>query len=137
MANKTAFNNTQQPNLGGILSWGLKITNHTELFIVTGHGDISPDYSTAYPGDPVEQTKLILDQMDELIVEAGYTRDDIIRHDWTFTDEVTEKQFDQIVDIWEEFLIDVHVKPAAGTLRYVNRLVSREMMVEYEMILAR
>jgi 2-iminobutanoate/2-iminopropanoate deaminase len=50
---------------------------------------------------------------------------------------VTDRQFADIANVWEEFLADVEVKPATGTLRYVPRLGMSEMMVEYEMILAR
>jgi 2-iminobutanoate/2-iminopropanoate deaminase len=137
MATKTALHNDQQPDLRSIFNWGLKITNFNELFIVTGHGDTRPDFSASFPGDPVAQTRHILDQMKALIERAGYSLNDIIRHDWTFTKDVTQEQFQQIIDVWTEFLAEVEVKPANGTLRYVDRLASPEMMVEYEIIVAR
>ena len=137
MAKKTAFHNTQQPDLQSILTWGLKVTDFKELFIVTGHGDVGPDFSTSFPEDPVAQTRHSLAQMKELIERAGYSLDDIIRTEWTFTKDVNEEQFQQIVEVWTQFLIDVEVKPAAGTLRYVDRLGTPAMMVEYEFWIAR
>nr|WP_269429091.1 Rid family hydrolase [Colwellia psychrerythraea] len=88
-------------------------------------------------GNPVAQTRLILNQMQNFLEYSGFTLDDIIRTDWAFTNDVDSAQFGQIATVWEEFLSDVEVKPARGTLRYVQRLGMPDMMVEYEMIIAR
>lgn len=137
MAIKQAFQNSALPNMHNTFSWGLKITDFKEVFFVTGHGDCNPEFITQHPGDPVAQTQLILQQMKRFIEEAGYQLDDIVRTDWTFTNEVDKTQFAQIATLWERFLDDVEVKPATGTLRYVQRLGMSNMLVEYEMMLAR
>lgn len=66
-----------------------------------------------------------------------FSVDDIVRTDWTFTNEVNSEQFSQIAELWQDLLADVEVKPATGTLRYVQRLGMPDLMVEYEMMLAR
>lgn len=137
MANTQAFHNKNLPDMRNAFSWGLKLSNFEEIFFVTGHADCNPEFITRFPGDPVAQTRLILAQMKDFLEEAGYTIDDIVRTDWTFVNEVNSEQFGEIARVWEEFLADVQVKPATGTLRYVQRLGMPEMMVEYEMMLAR
>lgn len=137
MAIKQAFQNTALPDMHSTFSWGLKITDFKEIFFVTGHGDCNPQFITQHPDDPVAQTQLILEQMKRFIEESGYCLDDIVRTDWTFTNEVNKAQFAEIVTLWDKFLIKVAIKPATGTLRYVQRLGMSGMMVEYEMMLAR
>ena len=137
MANKQSFQNKNLPDMRNAFSWGLKVTDFKEIFFVTGHADCNPEFITKYQGDPVSQTRLILVQMKDFLEEAGYTIHDIVRTDWTFVNEVDGDQFSQIAAVWEEFLGDVAVKPATGTLRYVQRLGMADMMVEYEMMLAR
>jgi 2-iminobutanoate/2-iminopropanoate deaminase len=104
---------------------------------VTGHGDLQPDFSSRFPGDPVAQTRHILEQVRRLLAEAGYSIHDIVRHDWTFTSGVTQAQFGEILGVWADFLADADPKPASGTLRYVDRLAAPDMMVEYEFLIAR
>jgi len=137
MATKTAFNNKNLPDFSNTFSWGLKISDFNEVFFVTGHADCDINFITQYPNDPVRQTELILGQMKQLIEDAGFTIHDIVRTDWTFVNEVNSEQFAAIAEVWQNFLTDVEVKPATGTLRYVQRLGMPDMMVEYEMMLAR
>jgi 2-iminobutanoate/2-iminopropanoate deaminase len=137
MAIKQAFKNAALPDMRNTFSWGIKITDFKEIFFVTGHGDCNPKFITQHPRDPVAQTQLILNQMKAFIEESGFSIDDIVRTDWTFTNEVNKIQFAQIAALWEAFLKEVTVKPATGTLRYVQRLGMTDMMVEYEMMLAR
>lgn len=137
MANKQAFHNRKLPDFSNAFNWGLKLSDFKEIFFVTGHADCNPDFITKHPEDPVAQTRLILNQMQNFLEEAGFTLNDIVRTDWTFTNDVDSDQFAQIAALWEAYLSDVKVKPATGTLRYVQRLGMPDMMVEYEMILAR
>lgn len=137
MATRTALHNPQMPDFRNTFSWGLKLSDFDELFFVTGHADCDPEFFTRHPGDPVAQTRLILEQMRTFIEDAGYSLNDIVRTDWTFVNEVTSAQFGEIAAVWQAYLADVEAKPATGTLRYVQRLGMPEMMVEYEMILAR
>ncbi len=137
MVNKQAFHNKNLPDMRNAFSWGLKLSDFKEVFFVTGHADCNPQFVTQHPGNPVAQTRLILSQMKDFLEEAGFSVNDIVRTDWTFINDVTAEQFGEIAGVWEEFLIDVDVKPATGTLRYVQRLGMKDMMVEYEMMLAR
>ncbi|MCJ8351540.1 RidA family protein [Moritella sp.] len=137
MANKQAFHNTNLPDMRNAFSWGLKLSDFDEIFFVTGHADCNPQFITQHPGDPVAQTRLILAQMKGFLEDAGFSINDIVRTDWTFVNEISGEQFGEIAGVWEAFLADVEVKPATGTLRYVQRLGMENMMVEYEMMLAR
>ncbi len=137
MATKQAFHNKNLPDMRNAFSWGLKLSDFDEIFFVTGHADCNPQFVTQHPNDPVAQTRLILEQMKAFIEEAGFAVEDIVRTDWTFTQDVSSQQFEEIAHVWEAFLSSVEAKPATGTLRYVQRLGMPEMMVEYEMMLAR
>ncbi|WP_295895109.1 RidA family protein [uncultured Vibrio sp.] len=137
MATKQAFRNKNLPDMRNAFSWGLKLSEFNEVFFVTGHADCNPEFMTQHVGDPVAQTRLILEQMKTFLEQAGFSIDDIVRTDWTFTDDVNSDQFAEIANVWEAFLADVDTKPATGTLRYVTRLGMPDMMVEYEMMLAR
>jgi 2-iminobutanoate/2-iminopropanoate deaminase len=137
MAYKQAFNNPNLPDFSQVFSWGLKVSDFKEVFFVTGHTDCNPQFISQHPNDPVGQTRVILQQMKGLIESAGFSVDDIVRTDWTFTNEVNSEQFSQIAELWQDFLAEVEVKPATGTLRYVLRLGMEGLMVEYEMMLAR
>ncbi|MEZ9232414.1 RidA family protein [Vibrio amylolyticus] len=137
MATKQAFRNKNLPDMRNAFSWGYKLSDFDEIFFVTGHADCNPEFVTQHVGDPVAQTRLILEQMKAFLEEAGFSINDIVRTDWTFTNDVNSEQFGEIAQVWEEYLSDVEVKPATGTLRYVQRLGMPDMMVEYEMMLAR
>ncbi|MBW3695304.1 RidA family protein [Vibrio sp. T187] len=137
MATKQAYRNKNLPDMSNAFSWGLKLSDFNEVFFVTGHADCDPNFITQHPNDPVAQTRSILAQMKDFLEEAGFSVNDIVRTDWTFTNDVTSQQFAEIAQVWEEFLLDVEVKPATGTLRYVQRLGMPDMLVEYEMMLAR
>jgi 2-iminobutanoate/2-iminopropanoate deaminase len=137
MATKQAFDNKNLPNMKSIFSWGLKLSDFNDVFFVTGHTDCDPNFVTRFPGDPVAQTKVILSQMNDMIEEAGFSVHDIVRTDWTFVKEVNSDQFSGIAAAWQDYLKDVEVKPATGTLRYVERLGAPDVMVEYEMMLAK
>jgi 2-iminobutanoate/2-iminopropanoate deaminase len=134
---KQAVPNPAAPDFGSIFNWGLKIRNFKELFLIAGHAAQNPDFSIAHPGDPVAQTQFILDVLDNYLAENGYGRDDIIRIEFTLTKDVTEDQFNQILGQFVAFFDPVDVKPAAGTLRFVDALAFPGMMVEYEIWCAR
>ena len=89
------------------------------------------------PDDPVAQTAAIQKDQLKIIQEAGLSVQDIIRTEWTFVKTVTDEEAEKITQLWAEFLSDVDPRPAAGTLRYVDRLAQPEMKVEFELLLAR
>ena len=137
MAQKTAFHNERKPDYRSRFSWGLKVTDYRELFFVSGHGASDSDLQVHHPGDPVAQSRYILDSMCAVIAEAGYSRNDMVRVEITATKEVTHEDYLKMSEVMEEFFADVQVKPSVGTFRVVERLVSPGMLCEYELLLAR
>lgn len=138
MANKTPYQPGNLPDMSKLFSWGLKVSDFSELFFVTGLADMADDGSGArYPGDPVAQTRAVLERMDQFIRDNGYSRDHIVRIEWTFRKDVQETDYPGIYQLWEDFVAPMAVKPAGGTLRIVERLAVPDIMVEYELLLAR
>lgn len=90
-----------------------------------------------YPGDPVGQTRSVLERMAQFITENEFTLDDIVRLECTFRSDVSEAQYPAIFKLWEDFFAPMRIKPAGGTLRVVDRLVAPAIMVEYELLLMR
>jgi 2-iminobutanoate/2-iminopropanoate deaminase len=137
MATKTAVNNETAPDLRFVFNWGVKITDFDELFLLAGRGDVASDGTIRNPGDPVAQTASILAEQKDFIERSGYTLNDVIRIEFTMSKDVNRAQqkaiFAQFADLFE----DIDVKPAAGTLRVVDRLAYPGMLVEYEFWLAK
>lgn len=138
MATRTPYEPGNLPDMSSLFSWGLKVSGFKEWFFISGLADMADDMSGAlYPDDPVAQTGAVLERMDQFIREAGYSREDIVRMEWTFRKDVREDHYPGIYQLWEEFLRPLKVKPAGGTLRVVERLAAPDIMVEYELWLAR
>ena len=137
MATKTAVNNPKAPDMSPLFNWGLKVDGFKELFFISGHGALRSDFSAALPGDPVAQARYIFAEIKGFLEDNGYSVEDVVRVESTLVKEVTEEQFQGFCDAYTEFFADVAVKPAAGTLRYVDRLVSPGMQVELEFLVAR
>ena len=136
MAIKTPYYNDELPTLR--FPWALKISDFDEMLLVSGHADVKPDNSTAnFPGDLISQTKFILSQINKSIEAAGFTIDDAIRTEITLSKEVTDEQLPELFEVLKDYVGEAAVKPAAGTLRFVERLISRECLVEIEVMLAR
>ena len=137
MATKTAVHNENAPDFRSMFNWGLKITDYSELFLLAGAGSISADFAIQHEGDAVGQTRYILDDVKQLIEGAGYTKNDIIRIEFTMTKDVPAESYDEIFGLFAEYFADVDVKPAAGTLRVIEALAIPGMLVEYEFWLAK
>ena len=135
---KTGYHNENLPDLRSWFNWGLNVSDFKGIFFVTGTADVKKDnQSVNFPNDPVGQTKFILEQAEKTFSQAGYTRENIILSNWTVTKDVTEEQTFAILDVWKEYIKDVEVKPAGGTFKRIHGLISPEVMVELEFILAR
>lgn len=132
MATKIAVNNDNAPDFRSMFNWGLKIRDFEELFLLAGHGAHGPDYQIRHPGDPVGQTRYILEDVETFLKQSGYSKNDIIRIEFTMTKAVDPAKYEEVFGLFAEFFADVDVKPAAGTLRVVEALAFPEMMVEYE-----
>lgn len=137
MAIKTAVNNENAPDFSSMFNWGLKISDISELFLLAGHGDHGPDGQIRNPGDPVAQTSGVLREVQDLIEKSGYSKNDIIRIEFTMTKDVEPEKYGEIFGLFAEFFADVEVKPAAGTLRVIEALAIPGMLVEYEFWLAK
>jgi enamine deaminase RidA (YjgF/YER057c/UK114 family) len=135
---KTGYQNDNLPNLGRWFNWGLNVENVKDLFFVTGHADVKADSSSAnFPNDPVGQVKYILEQMEKTFSQAGYTKDNIVSVNWCVTKDVSYEQTLKILKVWEEYIADVETKPSGGTWKRIHGLISPDVLVELEMILAR
>ena len=118
--------------------WALKVSEFSELLLVSGHADVKHDNTTPHhPGDLLGQTKFILQQIAKSIDAAGFTVNDAIRTEITLSKTVTDDQLPEFFQVLAAYVGEVEVKPAAGTLRFVDRLISRECLVEIEVMLAR
>ena len=129
---KEFVNNDKAPDLSEIFSWGVKISNFSELFFVSGHGALKPDFSMEHPGDPVGQTRFIFSQVSEYLAENGYSMDDVVQIKMTITKEVSHEQFLEVTEVYKEFMSEVAVKPSGGTMRIVDDLAFPGMLVEFE-----
>ncbi len=129
---KTAVPNPDAPDFGAIFNWGLKLKNINELFLIAGHGAHDETGEIQFPDDPVAQTQYILDNFDVYLNDNGYDREDIIRIEFTMTNDVSDVEFNQILGLFAGYFAPVDIKPAAGTLRVVDALAIPGMKVEYE-----
>lgn len=132
MAKKTPFPHPSAPDYSPIFNWGVKLTDFSELFLIAGIGAHDAEGAIQHEGDAVAQTKFILDGMPGYLESAGYTKQDIVRIEFTMTKDVPPESYDAIFGLFAEFFADVEVKPAAGTLRVIEALAIPGMLVEYE-----
>ena len=135
MTTKTPVHSEKLPTK--MFSRGLKVSNYSELFLVSGYGDLGPGYQVRHPGDPVAQTRYIFADVKSFLEQAGYSINDVIRVELTFTKDVERTKYDDIFELVTEFFADVEVKPATGTLRIVDELAMPGMLVEYEFLAAK
>ncbi len=135
---RTGYQNSNMPPVADLVSWGINLEGVKDMFIVTGHAAMRPDNSSAYfVGDAAAQTRWTLEQMEITFSQAGYTKHDIVSVNWSVDKDVTEEQSFGVFDVWQEYIADVEVKPAGGTWKRVYGLLSPEILVEIEMMLAR
>lgn len=133
--NKTPIYNDELPNL--FFPWALKVSNIKDLLFVSGHADVKLDNSSVnFPNDLIGQTKFILKQISKSIDKAGFSIKDVVRMEVTLTKNVTDEQLPELFGLLEDYLKDSPVKPAGGTLRFIDRLIGKECLIEIEFILA-
>jgi enamine deaminase RidA (YjgF/YER057c/UK114 family) len=132
MAVKKPVHNDTNPDYRAMFNWGVKISDLSELFLIAGHGAHDADGVIQHPNDAVGQTEYILNDLVRYLEQAGYSKNDIIRVEFTVTKDVDSSDYDGIFAHFVKFFEDVNVKPAAGTLRVVDSLAIPGMLVEYE-----
>ena len=134
---KEALTNERLPNFGDIFNWGLKIKNLKELYLFAGIAAQGSDFAIIEPGDYVKQTEYVLSELDAFLHDSGLTRDDIIRIEFTLVQGISGEDFGAVLGQFAGYFADVAVKPAAGTLRFVDALAFPGLVVEYEIWAAR
>lgn len=134
---KTAYPYAQGPDFRRLFSWGMNLAGCSDLYIASGIGAHDASGVIQHPGDPVAQTRYILRQIPGFLAGAGYGVRDIVRVEYTFTKEVPRASFERIFEEMAAFLVDLPVKPTAGTLRVVHALAFEHQLVEYEFWCAR
>jgi len=132
MAKKIAVHNTNAPDMRSFFNWGLKLRDLDELFLITGRPAWDAEGTVLHPDDGVAQTRFILQDIAEYLEKNDYSKEDLIRIEYTFTKVVAVEQYEQIYGLFAEFLSDVKIKPAANTLRIVESLGLPGLCVEYE-----
>ena len=98
---------------------------------------MKPDFQVEHPDDPVAQTRFIFTQVNDYLIDNGYSMDDVIQIKMTITKEVSEEQFHDIVKVYDDFMRDIKIKPTGGTMRVVDKLAFPGMLVEYEFMAAK
>jgi len=126
---KVAVHDSNKQDVGSI-SWGLKITNFSELFLVSGYGATDAEGKVQFLGDAIAQTDYILSRIEAFIEENGYSKNDIIRIEATVTKEVPQSQLGGIFGVLSAFFSEVEVKPTGGTFRIIHALGNPDMLVE-------
>ncbi len=126
---KVAVQDSNKQDVGSI-SWGLKITNFSELFLVSGYGATDAGGKVQFLGDAIAQTDYILSRIESFIEKNGYSKNDIIRIEATITKDVPQSQLSGIFGVLSAFFSDVEVKPTGGTFRIIHALGNPDMLVE-------
>jgi len=132
MATKTPVPHPSAPDYGAIFNWGIRLTDFSELFLMAGIGAHDATGAIQHEGDAIGQTKFILDGLPGYLASAGYSKQDIVRLEFTMTKAVPPDAYGAIFGLFAEFFGEVAVKPAAGTLRVIEALALPGMLVEYE-----
>jgi 2-iminobutanoate/2-iminopropanoate deaminase len=132
MIHKTPFPYAFGPDFSSIFNWGLRLKNTEEIFLASGIGAHDNTGTIQFPGDAVAQTNYILDKIPAFLASAGFSKDDIVRIEFTFTKDIPTDKYDSIFGLFATFFSTVPVKPAAGTLRVITALVFENQLVEYE-----
>ena len=126
---KAAVHDSNKQDVGSI-SWGLKITNFSELFLVSGYGATDAEGKVQFLGDAIAQTDYILSRIEAFIEMNGYSKNDIIRIEATVTKDVPQSQLGGIFGVLSAFFSEVEVKPTGGTFRIIHALGTPDMLVE-------
>ena len=98
-----------------LFSWGLKISNFSELVLLPGQVDAGPGSNVRHSDDPVGQTKGIFDSLVGMLDAEGWSVNDVIRVEATVTKDVDLEHRAGISKVWTDTFKTVAIKPAAGT----------------------
>jgi enamine deaminase RidA (YjgF/YER057c/UK114 family) len=118
-------------------NWGLEVSSFDRLLFLTGTTATGADGVINFPGDAPAQARWILESFGRQLTKAGYSFEDVVRLETTVVESVSDDAIGAIRDICVEYVGGIGVKPAAGTLRVVSRLVRPDVLVELEILAAR
>jgi enamine deaminase RidA (YjgF/YER057c/UK114 family) len=118
-------------------NWAVEISRFDRLLFLTGTTATGADGLINFPGDAPAQARWILESFGRLLAKAGYSFEDVVRLETTVVETVSDDATEAIRDVCVEFVGGLAVKPAAGTLRVVSRLVRPDVLVELEIVAAR
>lgn len=122
---------------GAYSSWGLELSGVQDLLFLTGTTATAPDGTILFPGDAAGQARWILESQQRLLEAAGYEIAEVVRVETTVVERLTDEEIAAVGRVTAEFLGDLPVRPAAGTLRIVSRLIRPGVLVEIELVAAR
>ena len=137
MATKKAWPCSTTTDQSALFNWGLKISDFSELVLLTGQFDAGPDGNVRHPDDPVGQTQGVFDSLVGMLDAEGWSVNDVIRVEATVTKDVDLKHRAGIFKVWTDTFKNVAIKPAAGTLRVIHALNRTGFLVEFEFMAAR
>jgi enamine deaminase RidA (YjgF/YER057c/UK114 family) len=93
---------------------------------VSGTTDAGPDGRSRHPGDPAGQARAALEVIETALVEAGFSRGDVVRTRIYIADAAYG---DAVGEVHGEFFLDV--RPAMAML-VIPRLIEPTLLVEIE-----
>ena len=138
MATKMALPSPNTIGSSGFFNWGLKISDFSELVLLTGQVDIDPNGNIRHPDDPVGQTQGIFDSLVGMLNAEGWSVDDVIRVELTVTKDVDlAKHLAGIIKVWSDTFKNVLIKPTTGTIRVIHALAKPGLFVVFEIMAAR
>ena len=119
-------------------SQALTVSDFNELFLVSGQVDQDQEGNCRHPDDPVGQSRGILQSLVEMLEQAGWSLNDVIRTEITVSKEVDVlKHRAGILGAKAEIFKDVDPKPVSGPFTCVHALGLPGFLVEYEILAAR
>ena len=121
----------------GYFSWGLELSRIDRLLFLSGTTATNADGIVLHPGDAPAQARWIFESLGRMLLQAGYEISDVVRVETTVVASVSDEDIAAIGRITAEYFGGLAVRPAAGTLRIVSRLIRPEVLIELEIIAAR
>ena len=135
MEKRVIHNPDKKP--GAYFSWGLELSRVDRLLFLTGTTAAGADGAIAHPNDAPGQARWILESLGRLLAEAGYAFSDVVRVETTVVESLSPDDLAEIGRVSAEYFGGLPVRPAAGTLRVVSRLIRPGVLIEMELIAAR
>jgi len=149
MARKDVFDNPKHYENPKLYSRGLRLSNFSELFFISGYSAASgpPDGSgppvVEYPNDAISQMQWIVESLDAYIANVPYSDgtghysvNDVIYFDLVLSSTIDGDTREQALYYLESWFASADTKPSTGILKMVEALASPEILVEMELILA-